>query len=289
MKTKIFIISIFLICLSNSEILCQSTYILAGDTNSNNIIYHDFNPNKALINDSISIDIDNDGIYDYKFFQLQYETDHSNDSTKYIRIRCLNENEISVDSLPAFKFYGMWCDTLNLNDTINSTLNWLNYNSSYNNSEFNLTAHIVSMGGLTHEFGFWYNLKLRYLGFRLKKESSFVYGWIQMSIGNSNKLEIDRYAYNSVKLGLGNNYTQKTIRIFPNPCNDRLIIAGLKSQNSKYQFRIIDLMGNFVYNQAIENVNNTEINIANLNTGIYFIKIVNETNNIVLTDKIIKK
>jgi len=72
------------------------------------------------------------------------------------------------------------------------------------------------------------------------------------------------------------------ISIFPNPVNNYIEISG--AENSS--FILTDISGKQILSQNI-NSENEQINIQNLNSGIYFVKII--TGNNIFTKKIIKK
>jgi hypothetical protein len=59
---------------------------------------------------------------------------------------------------------------------------------------------------------------------------------------------------------------ESDIKIFPNPSSDFITISGLEI-NSRYE--IIDIYGNLVF----EGLNNGMINVSNLSSGCYFVKI----------------
>ena len=72
------------------------------------------------------------------------------------------------------------------------------------------------------------------------------------------------------------------IRLFPNPVKDELIIDS--GQRLIENVEIVDLLGRIVISlKSLE----ASINVSNLHTGIYFVKI--KTNRGVVTEKFIKK
>ncbi len=74
------------------------------------------------------------------------------------------------------------------------------------------------------------------------------------------------------------------MKIFPNPANNRLIIE-CENVNSK-KIMLYDMIGNEVLNQNIHD--KTEINISNLQKGIYIVSIVSE-NKVIGSFKIVKQ
>ena len=78
------------------------------------------------------------------------------------------------------------------------------------------------------------------------------------------------------------------IKIYPNPVNDRIRIDF---QTKKNQFKIVelyDIAGKKIYMRSFT-TNIIYLNINDYKNGIYFIKIKDEKNNIIKTEKIIKR
>jgi len=72
------------------------------------------------------------------------------------------------------------------------------------------------------------------------------------------------------------------VSVFPNPTSDFLTISG---ENLDYNYTILDLQGQKVRSSAFSR--NVSIDMANLESGLYFVTILNEGN--FITKKIIKK
>ncbi len=85
---------------------------------------------------------------------------------------------------------------------------------------------------------------------------------------------------------LGINDVSKTeIQIFPNPVINQLTIKGNLNLS---QIKIFDVIGRI--HRTINPINETEtINISTLSKGIYFISLIDETNNALKVYKIIKQ
>lgn len=76
------------------------------------------------------------------------------------------------------------------------------------------------------------------------------------------------------------NLVKFPIKIYPNP-NEGIFNVNFKGEEaSNYSIEVIDILGKKVYSSAgiVLLNNNIEINLANLNTGTYFIKVVNGSN-----------
>jgi len=74
-------------------------------------------------------------------------------------------------------------------------------------------------------------------------------------------------------------------RIYPNPASNELIIDGLNF--NKMKFEIYNLIGQKINNGILEKTNSQKIDISNLQSGVYLLKISNEEK--VKTYKFIKK
>jgi hypothetical protein len=156
-------------------------YVLAGDSIFN-VDYFRLEPEKRLVPPYEpfyvwdSIDLDHDSIYDFKF----YIAGTSNDQLGYGFWADIfpinNRNEI------AYSYVNNYPDTLNLNDTIDSRLNWksggiglLTYQKD--NSDYE---------------GNWTNQMNKFLAIRLISQDTN-YGWIRMDVNHWGDLVIYDY------------------------------------------------------------------------------------------------
>ena len=76
--------------------------------------------------------------------------------------------------------------------------------------------------------------------------------------------------------------------IYPNPNNGRFNVLISSDNSNKFNLNITDIVGKTVYSK--QNLSGTEqtVNIINLNSGIYFVKI-DINGEVVYSDKVIKK
>jgi aminopeptidase N len=78
--------------------------------------------------------------------------------------------------------------------------------------------------------------------------------------------------------------------IFPNPANDTLHIKALNnSENVTYSFEILDVNGKTLINPILSNTVVTTLNIADLSSGVYVVKVIDLTNKENYKYKFIKK
>jgi len=68
-----------------------------------------------------------------------------------------------------------------------------------------------------------------------------------------------------------------SLKMYPNPSTDRVFIEMDEISGSEIQVSIIDITGKLMYQEVRPINNKIEINIQNLNNGIYFIDL--RTNN----------
>ena len=76
------------------------------------------------------------------------------------------------------------------------------------------------------------------------------------------------------------------MRVFPNPVKDNFQI-NLPTANT-YEVHIIDLTGQEIFNQNIENGNRASYNISDYKTGVYLLVIVDRQNKLSATIKLQK-
>lgn len=69
--------------------------------------------------------------------------------------------------------------------------------------------------------------------------------------------------------GIAGNISESHLPFFPNPCSDKLMVAVGKDK--VLQLEIFNSLGQMVFNQTLNTSPYTEIRIAHLRAGIYFI------------------
>ncbi len=82
-----------------------------------------------------------------------------------------------------------------------------------------------------------------------------------------------------------NDVDSNNIKIYPNPTSDFLYISLNKGFSN---IQVIDVAGKMIKNIQVNDSNNLEINVSNINSGIYFVKFIND-NEIILKKIIIQK
>jgi hypothetical protein len=77
-----------------------------------------------------------------------------------------------------------------------------------------------------------------------------------------------------------------TASVYPNPTTDFVLLKVENSISANFTFQLYDIQGKILLNKKVEN-NQTSISMADLANAVYFIKVLNN-NNEVKTFKIIK-
>ena len=68
------------------------------------------------------------------------------------------------------------------------------------------------------------------------------------------------------------NLSQESIKIYPNPASQNIIVEVKSQHINNYNIEIIDLLGNILYSSK-SNQNRNDINISNYTNGIYFVRV----------------
>ena len=196
MKTYFVFLSLFVIllsCTKDEPATVFPDYILAGEKDQfrlKGIMYTRIQPasrllwddyNNLPIYEDYSIDLNNDGVDDFKFIRSRVYTDDY-DSLK-IRLVTLDENE-----LVAHPDNPEIIDAIHLFDTINAQSNWIH--------DVNIIYDEYQVNADTVRVGVWQNQQLKYIGARIHHDDQWLYGWIGISVreGWGNRLGIHAYA-----------------------------------------------------------------------------------------------
>lgn len=186
-------IVIFSILAINSS--CKKETVPPGST----IIYTDVNPDSPISGNSVySLDLNNDGIYDFNFNSFSQlikcnTRNMMNDREDAINVTIPGGNNNGIIFF-LNQNYAACLDSLTM---INSAGKW-----SY------VTAQSLTMYSLStcvseshNSYGYWYilggNLD-KYMGLKLIKDSKVYYGWVRLYLNTYlRKLIVKDYAYNS--------------------------------------------------------------------------------------------
>jgi len=233
-----------------------ASVLLAANHNSANaqIIHHDINPDAqlGLETPSFLLDMDNDGVYDFKFSYQQVG------SNSVGRIEPFNNNLIMCTSSTDV-------DALSLSQSIGDNPPGFDYWS------FNLKAMF------NYGFGPWMNATDKFVGVILKQADGVHFGWVRLTDGKV----IKDYAYQSVAetpIGAGEVDIADNINsASANSSFDAFVTADqliINFQQSSLPSRMILLndVGEKVSDQAITQ-SQLVMDVSSLAAGIYFVAI----------------
>jgi hypothetical protein len=102
---------------------------------------------------------------------------------------------------------------------------------------------------------------------------------IKTSGNNFYRLKINdldgRFSYSEI-IRINNNCVSSTIRISPNPSAEKIWVENIQRDD---QLIIVDVLGREVFRQKVKN-SSLEINIQNLPTGLFFLKVFRKNSSI---------
>lgn len=258
-------------------------FILCANTNAQ-IIYNDIADCTTTIiaNDSqmqlCSIDFNNDGQRDYS---VRWDDFGNNNWFIHLVPQNFFSDAVAVKAT-SNSFQVSYAKSFSLNQTIGSSENW-------DGSE-------PLIGD--NEDGNFLNLGDKYLGVKFTKNGSVYYGWVLVNFsqtGNTRSLTVKSHAYNSsagqsilagqtTNLGVNESNLSEKFKIYPNPVKTSFTVEN-NIKNGDISFEVFNALGQLVKKGIMNNKN--EINVSELNEGIYYIKLYNNKN-IVGQQKFIK-
>ena len=248
------------------------------------IVYTDVTPDQVISATTVpsmedyNIDLNNDGISDYKISCSRSGGTCPLDPSSRLYINfisdsALNSNAVVTGTSITYPL------AMNFNDSISSGLSF---------SSFGYLRRNTSGGPCTGTFGVWSYSIDRYLGLKLIVGGNTYYGWARMQIDVVTGIPsctIKDYAYNSipnqpilagetgtVPTGIFENSFAASINLFPNPANNHLSIT-LGSDNKKVEVAIADITGKIVYTTSVYETNMIGVNTSEFAEGVYLVQI----------------
>lgn len=94
-----------------------------------------------------------------------------------------------------------------------------------------------------------------------------------------------QYAYEIYQIGIKEQVIDQTLKVYPNPASEKLIITTTTPENKTYL--LYNALGEVIAKNSLQG-NNTNIDINSLEPGIYILQITS-SNSTLTTYKIIKK
>lgn len=244
--------------------------ILAGQTEGEYIHYTDYEPDSLVelhnFYDYFDIDVDFDGINDFGFYiRGNYEPEWYYEF--WADIEFYNDDVEILLSTDSF------AKNLSFGDTIDGSMNWSGSNIS---PILRLYYHSLypppGEGTYSGEFG------SGYLGFRIIHSWETYYGWIDItayiySSGAGSSVTAKSSAFYSQTVGLEDlTEVSNNLKIFPNPCRERLTIEMPGQDSGEQLFGIFNTMGEVMMSGKI-NGSQADINVSELSPGIYIVEL----------------
>lgn len=178
---------------------------------------------------------------------------------------------------------GTYPAALDLNQLIDSTGTWIqpNYEILNNGTEGN-----------------WIGVTDKYLGVRVKDGAQWLYGWIRLDVNTAGtSVTIKDYACNrtpnalinagQLVTGINDSFdaSKDAASVYPNPFNSWAIIKTSKALNNA-SLRIYNMMGQVLKTTPTISGDQIKIDRENLNSGLYFYELKQNTQ-IISTGKLL--
>ncbi len=281
MKNIKYLYVLFVFCCSYAN----AQYIIAGQHSANDY-YYKYTPDTVIkfYNPSTYlIDLNNDGVKDFKFTVLPYN-DLLGATAYYCNVSGLNNNKVALAYFDScfYKHYVSQyiieiVQSFNYNDTININANWdslVYIEDVYSSSQMGIQC----FDSFTDS---------AYIGLKVFMGTQPVYGWIKIistshgvdTIGFSTYLTLGAFACENYGVGikpLTNN--NEGITVYPNPANNRIQVTS--GSHKIILISIYDMLG-----KEMINTTEKEIDVSNLQVGIYFMQV--KTSEGIFTKKVI--
>ncbi len=253
----------------------QDSCIVAGDSTLAH--YTNLIPDVNLVSyggwlppDSLDIDLNNDGIFDFTVFEWKV-SNWIGDSWGHSRIVAYGQNTILVNSTNQ-----IIPDTLSNTDTICTNGVWKNAGFFFKYlSSFDTSANYYNYE--------WMNKADRYVGLKLVNSIDSTFGWIQIYAASTTSVLVKNYGCGSITPYVAPlPSVSSDIIIYPNPTYD-IVNINLSSYSS-YEIKLYNDVGEIVY----QNIGNQKlVDLSGLPIGLYVLKII--TLDKTFTEKIIKR
>ena len=255
------------------KVLLIASVLIATLSGHAQIIYTNINPDTVTVMSSTvmsqsnicKIDFDNDGFGEYNFRWDDWGTQWFMHLTYDMATDC----KIGLKGTTVNQFGGRFVQPLLLNDSINATdIVWGTSLPEPFIGESTTDANFLGLGD-------------RYIPVRIDLWGQIHYGWILVNFavqGNSRKLTIKSYAYNStpnapilagqttITTGINVEKTEK-FEIYPNPAKDNI---ALRSGSPISEVRILNNVGQVIY-YSTQDI--SQVDVSGYSNGLYFIEV----------------
>lgn len=95
-----------------------------------------------------------------------------------------------------------------------------------------------------------------------------------------------KFTVSKIEENISNNFD---VKIYPNPASDFIKVIVNTNNNIDLLVRIIDISGHTIKQTEIKDIKSNNIDIRDLSGSVYFIKVINKTDNTYNTYKLIKE
>lgn len=247
-----------------TESYSQNNFILAGDSLSKEVNFYDIEDETFIISrltdswgkplDSRCVkqfDLNKDGIYDIQiggesYYHIVYHSD---------RLFANGQAGSLISTDNGVKVY-------NYNERIDENCNWGNGSTLVEYTNYGINCSL------------WKNVFDKYLAVKMLTQSDTLLGWVKLSVYGYDKAIIKSYAVQkSVKSQIEEIKNEKLFSVFPNPSNNFININIHELVRENY-LTILGENGQILNKYTIVNPF-THIDISNLKSGVYFLKMSN--------------
>jgi hypothetical protein len=262
-------------------------FLMTSQFSYSQFIYIDIIPDRTIsINGGIyNLDLNSDGILD---FQIKLAKTAFPDTMNNVRISDLTDScfiaSYTLDGC------GDLAKAFDIDDVVSNYTDW---------------SHIATVGNYTlisstcMSTGSFSGQTNKYIGVKMIKNGTTFYGWVGIDIAShATWFKMKDYACNIYSINAGLTVGIPTFRIkgrgdnlllYPNPTNDNITIdcgSNFSTLNS-YTIKITNSLSQTVYTSLV----NQQITTINLSTwtgrGIYFVHLIDATNNAIDIKKIV--
>ena len=239
------------------------------------IIYTDINPDYTSNNnnDVYDLDLNNDGTIDFKIHQ------GLGSNVNVVNASAMGNNAIGGSNLSSNRYPFV----LNANDPINNTapVQW-----NLGTGQF----MAVNNMGSSFQWGNWKNTPTdKYMALKLVVSSQTYYGWARLTITNAFPFTIKDYAYNGTPnqqilagVSVGEEEFSNNKNVVIKKCGNLIKIDVLHPETEQGFITVSNILGEEL--KKVEIKNNTSFDLSDMQTGVYFVSVVQKDK--VITEKI---
>jgi len=281
--------------------LLSGSILLSSLAAKGQVVYTDVNPDKELggalpptypatVYDTL--DLNNDGQYDFKITLSMYGTNPGVAGISFIERIDGAFNPASNQVLNYTIDYHPWAFHLECGDSI--PVNLPNFSWSYANFAFQFATNI-SLN--------WNNIQDQYVGLRFKASDGLHFGWVKLDVNTMDTIPniiIQSFAYEATPnkkiascdngLGVGiNSPEEKKLSLAPNPSDGLCMISLDESLQKDAEVSVIDVEGRNVFKRVVpaNSFNELPLDFSELAAGVYVVQV--QTENSLYTGKWIRK